>query len=100
MVATLEIVESHLIGRDEPGSGAGLDRHIADGHARFHGQRPDGLTPVLQDIALTADRGWKDALRADPALALGLNTDAGHITYGAVAEAFGMDSISLDEALS
>ena len=39
-------------------------------------------------------------MRADPALALGLNTDAGHITYGAVAEAFGMDSISLDEALS
>ena len=31
---------------------------------------------------------------ADPALALGLNTHAGHVTYAAVAEAFGMDSIT------
>ena len=47
-----------------------------------------------------AEQGWQEALRTDPALALGLNTDAGHITYAAVAEAFGMDSVSLEEALS
>ena len=59
------------------------------------------LTNATMSYAIKlADQGWKDALHADPALALGLNTDAGHITYGAVAEAFGMDSISLEEALS
>jgi alanine dehydrogenase len=47
-----------------------------------------------------ADQGWKDAMRADPSLAKGLNTDAGQITYAAVGDAFGMDSISLEEALS
>ena len=41
-----------------------------------------------------------EALRADPSLAKGLNTDAGQITYAAVGDAFGMDSISLEEALS
>ena len=73
--------------------------------ANMPGAVPHTSTWALTNATLSyatklADRGWKDALRADPALALGLNTDAGHITYGAVAEAFGMDSISLDEALS
>ena len=59
------------------------------------------LTNATMSYAIKlAENGWKDASRADPALALGLNTHAGHITYAAVAEAFGMDSIALDEALS
>ena len=73
--------------------------------ANMPGAVPNTSTWALTNATLSyatklADRGWKDALRADPALALGLNTDAGHITYGAVAEAFGMDSIGIDEALS
>ena len=73
--------------------------------ANMPGAVPHTSTWALTNATLSyatklADRGWKDALRADPALALGLNTDAGHITYGAVAEAFGMDSIGIDEALS
>ena len=39
-------------------------------------------------------------MRADKALAGGLNTFDGHVTYAAVAEAFGMESITIDEALS
>ncbi len=35
-----------------------------------------------------AGKGWKDAMRADPALALGLNTCAGAVTYQGVADAF------------
>jgi alanine dehydrogenase len=59
------------------------------------------LTNATMSYAIKlADHGWKDASVADRALALGLNTHGGHITYGAVAEAFGMDSITLDEALS
>jgi integrase/recombinase XerD len=33
-----------------------------------------------------ADKGWKGALTADPALALGLNTHVGFVTYKAVAD--------------
>jgi len=35
-----------------------------------------------------ADKGWKDAMRVDPALALGLNTYDGAVTYQGVADAF------------
>ena len=38
--------------------------------------------------------------RIQPALALGLNTHAGHVTYGPVAEAHGMQALTLAEALS
>ena len=37
-----------------------------------------------------ADKGWKDAMRADQALALGLNTYGGSVTYQGVADAFGL----------
>jgi alanine dehydrogenase len=47
-----------------------------------------------------ANRGWREALKADHALGLGLNTYDGHVTYGPVAEAHGMASMTLDEALS
>ena len=53
--------------------------------------------PYLVELA---DHGWKEACRRDHALALGLNTYDGHITYKAVAEAFDMSSISLDSVLS
>ena len=38
-----------------------------------------------------AELGWKDALRADPHLAEGLNVNAGKVTYKAVADALGYD---------
>ena len=44
------------------------------------------LTNVTLPYALSlADRGWQDALRADPALALGLNTHAGALVSAPVA---------------
>jgi alanine dehydrogenase len=46
-----------------------------------------------------ANHGWRKALQADPALALGLNTHGGAVTYGPVAEAHGFASVSLDEVL-
>ena len=46
-----------------------------------------------------ANRGWRDALKADPALALGLNTHDGAVTYGPVGEAHGMTSLTLEEIL-
>jgi alanine dehydrogenase len=59
------------------------------------------LTNVTMPYALElANRGWRDALRRDKALALGLNTYDGHITYGPVADAHGMSVLELDEVLS
>jgi len=46
-----------------------------------------------------ANLGWREAMRKDPALALGLNTHDGAITYGPVAQAHGMKSVKLDEVL-
>jgi alanine dehydrogenase len=59
------------------------------------------LTNVTMPYALElANRGWKDAVRADAGLALGLNTHAGRVVYGPVAEAHGMTALSLAEALN
>ncbi|HWK21265.1 MAG TPA: alanine dehydrogenase [Microbacteriaceae bacterium] len=59
-----------------------------------------GAVPVTSTYALTnatlpyaralAAKGWREALRADPALALGLNTHAGALTNDAVAAAHGL----------
>jgi len=58
------------------------------------------LTTVTLPYALElANRGWRDAMRADRPLALGLNTYAGHVTYGPVAEAHGMEHVTFDEVL-
>ena len=59
------------------------------------------LTNVTLPYALEiADRGWREALRRDPVLALGLNTHHGQVTYASVAEAHGLPSVSLAEALA
>jgi alanine dehydrogenase len=58
------------------------------------------LTNVTVPYALElANRGWRDALRADRALALGLNTYGGHVTYGPVAEAHGMAHVAVEDVL-
>ncbi|GAB4447972.1 MAG: alanine dehydrogenase [Anaerolineae bacterium] len=45
---------------------------------------------TLPYIIKLADKGFAEAVSADKALALGVNTYQGHITYQAVAEAFGL----------
>jgi alanine dehydrogenase len=73
--------------------------------ANMPGAVPHTSTYALTNVTLPyalelANRGWRDAMRADPALALGLNTHAGHVVYGPVAEAHGMDHVPLETALS
>mgnify|MGYP001302941097 CR=1 FL=1 len=46
-----------------------------------------------------ADKGWKAACAADKHLLNGLNVHAGKLTYAAVGEALGMDSITGEQAL-
>jgi alanine dehydrogenase len=50
-------------------------------------------------VRSVANLGWKDALRADPSLALGLNTFAGGVVNEAVATAHGLDHVPLERAL-
>jgi alanine dehydrogenase len=69
-----------------------------------------GAVPATSTRALTnatlpyvialADKGWKDALRTDEALAKGLNVHEGKITYPGVAHAFGMDLVSVADLLA
>ena len=54
------------------------------------------LTNVTLRYALAlADKGWREAIKDDPNLALGLNVHEGKIYYEAVAEAHGLPSHKL-----
>ncbi|MEV6516109.1 alanine dehydrogenase [Micromonospora chalcea] len=73
--------------------------------ANMPGAVPNTSTYALTNVTLPyalelANQGWQQALRNDPALALGLNTHAGKVVYGPVAEAHGMDVLPLDEVLN
>jgi alanine dehydrogenase len=73
--------------------------------ANMPGAVPHTSTYALTNVTLPyalelANYGWREALRRDPALALGLNTHAGQVTYGPVGEAHGLKAISLDEVLT
>ncbi|MEU4534589.1 alanine dehydrogenase [Streptosporangium sp. NPDC023825] len=58
------------------------------------------LTNVTVPYALAiAHLGWREALRSDPALALGLNTHEGHLTNRPVAEAHGLEAVPLERIL-
>jgi alanine dehydrogenase len=47
-----------------------------------------------------ADLGWKEALRANPHLAEGLNVHAGKVTYQAVAQELGYEYLAVADALT
>jgi alanine dehydrogenase len=73
--------------------------------ANMPGAVPHTSTYALTNVTLPyavelANRGWKDALRADRALALGLNTHAGELTNAQVADALGLTSLSLEDVLA
>jgi alanine dehydrogenase len=64
--------------------------------ANMPGAVPHTSTYALTNVTLPyalelANRGWREAMRADPALALGLNTHDGRVTYGPVADAHGLE---------
>ena len=52
----LDVRERRVVRRDHPGARAGLDRHVADGHAAFHRERADRVAAVLDDVADAAAR--------------------------------------------
>ncbi|HWH99859.1 MAG TPA: alanine dehydrogenase [Propionibacteriaceae bacterium] len=73
--------------------------------ANMPGAVPNTSTYALTNVTLPyalslADRGWHDALKADPALALGLNTYDGSLTNGPVAGAHGLPARDLADILN
>jgi alanine dehydrogenase len=68
-----------------------------------------GAVPVSSTLAITnatlpyvialADRGWRDAVSHDPALAGGLNVCAGRVTHPAVAAALDLDYTPTEDVL-
>ncbi len=73
--------------------------------ANMPGAVPNTSTHALTNVTLPyavalANKGWRQALRDDHALALGLNTHDGQIVYAAVAEAFGREHVPLERVLA
>ncbi len=72
--------------------------------ANMPGAVPHTSTYALTNVTLPyavsiADKGWRDALRADHSLALGLNTHGGEVTYEPVADAHGLAFRSVEAVL-
>jgi alanine dehydrogenase len=73
--------------------------------ANMPGAVPHTSTYALTNVTLPyavqlANRGWRDALRADAALAKGLNTHAGQLTNAPVADALGYRSVDTAAVLA
>jgi alanine dehydrogenase len=73
--------------------------------ANMPGAVPHTSTYALTNVTLPyavalADKGWRQALRDDSSLALGLNTHDGQVTYEPVASAHGMKYRAVDEVLA
>jgi alanine dehydrogenase len=72
--------------------------------ANMPGAVPNTSTYALTNVTLPyavslANSGWQEALRGDPALALGLNTHDGVVTNEPVASAHGLEHHSVAEVL-
>jgi alanine dehydrogenase len=73
--------------------------------ANMPGAVPNTSTHALTNVTLPyavalADHGWQQALRADKALALGLNVHAGQLTSKPVATAVGLAHTPLESVIS
>ena len=75
--------------------------YVVDGVIHYGVANMPGGVPRTSTLALTnatlpyalqlANKGWKQALKDNPALLKGLNVAQGKVTYAGVAEAFGME---------
>ena len=79
--------------------------YVVDGVTHYCVANMPGAVPITSTMALTnvtlpyveaiANKGVTEAIAADPALAKGVNTMHGKLTYAAVGEAHGIDSVPL-----
>jgi alanine dehydrogenase len=94
---------SHATTHDEP-------TFVVDGIVHYCVANMPGAvartsTYALNNVTLPralriADMGWREAMRADPHLAEGLNVHAGRVTYPAVASELGYEVLPVEEALA
>jgi len=83
--------------------------YTVDGVVHYCVANMPGAVPKTSTIALTnatlpyalqiADKGWRRAMGENPEIKLGANVIQGKITYKAVAEAFGLEYVSIDRLL-
>jgi alanine dehydrogenase len=83
--------------------------YVVDGVVHYGVANMPGAVPNTSTLALTnatlpyartlARKGWKEACKADRALALGLNVVGGKVVYPGVAEAFNLPLHQLDAVL-
>jgi alanine dehydrogenase len=79
---------------------------VIDGVVHYCVANMPGAVPYTSTIALTnatlpyalklADKGWREACKADTPLKLGLNVVNGKVVYKGVAEAFNLPLVSVD----
>jgi alanine dehydrogenase len=84
--------------------------YVIDGVLHYGVANMPGAVPNTSTLALTnatllyglaiADKGWKQAVKDDAALAKGVNVLDGKITYKPVADAHGMEYTPLDSLLA
>ena len=84
--------------------------YVIDGVIHYGVANMPGAVPRTSTLALTnatlpyalqlANKGWRQAVRDNPALRKGLNMIDGRVVYPAVAEAFGLDSLDVEKAIA
>jgi len=84
--------------------------YSVDGIVHYCVTNMPGAVPKTSTIALTnatlpyaleiADKGWRRAMEENPAIREGANIIEGKVTHQAVAEAFGLDWVSVEELLA
>jgi alanine dehydrogenase len=84
--------------------------YVAEGVVHYAVTNMPAIVPHTSTFALTnstfeyalalADKGLPRALADDPALKRGVNAHAGHVTHRAVAEAFGLEHVGIEELVS
>jgi alanine dehydrogenase len=83
--------------------------YVIDGVIHYGVANMPGAVPRTSTLALTnatlpyalqlANKGWRQAVRDNAALRKGLNMIEGKVVYPAVAEAFGLESIDVEQAI-
>ena len=83
--------------------------YVVDGVVHYCVANMPGAVPRTSTMALTnatlpyaveiANKGWKKAMQENNEIKLGANVIKGKVTYQAVAEAFGLETISIDSLL-
>lgn len=83
--------------------------YVVDGVVHYCVANMPGAVPRTSTLALTnatlpyaveiANKGWKKAMQESDEIKLGANAINGEITYKAVAEAFGLEHVSIDTLL-